>query len=59
MMRPKTIAQMAILNWIDAHFGMCDMYIEFVGSREVSLVDENGDQMTLKYDSDTREVYAI
>ena len=50
MMRPKTIAQMAILNWIDAHFGMCDMYIEFV---------ENGDQMTLKYDSDTREVYAI
>ena len=38
---------------------MCDMYIEFVGSREASLVDENGDQMTLKYDSDTREVYAI
>lgn len=58
-MRPKTIAQMAILNWVESHFGMCNLHIEFTGIREASVVDFNGDSMTLKYDPDTREVYAI
>ena len=56
---PKTIAQMAILNWIESHFGICDMNVEFTGSREAYITDENGDSIILKYDSDTREVYAI
>lgn len=56
---PKTIAQMAILNWIEAHFGICDMNVEFTGSREAYITDENRDSIILKYDSDTREVYAI
>lgn len=58
-MTAKTIAQMAILNWINAHFGMSNMNIEFTGTREASLVDENGDQLTLIYDSSSREVYPI
>lgn len=56
---PKTIAQMAILNWIESHFGICDMDVKFTSSREAYITDENGDSITLKYDSDTREVYAI
>lgn len=55
----KTIAQMAILNWVESHFGMCNLHIEFTGIREASVVDFNGDSMTLKYDPDTREVHAI
>ena len=58
-MKPKTIAQMAILNWIESRFGMCDMDIKFTDKREAFLTDCNGDTMTIKYDSDTREVYAI
>lgn len=58
-MKPKTIAQMAILNWIEFNFGFTNMNIKFTDAREAFVTDENGDTMTLKYDSDTREVYAI
>lgn len=56
---PKTIAQLAILNWIENHMGLCDLDIKFVDKREAFVTGCNGDTMTLKYDSDTREVYAI
>lgn len=56
---PKTIAQLAILNWIENHMGIGDLNISFVDKREAFVTDSNGDTMTLKYDSDTREVYAI
>lgn len=56
---PKTIAQLAILNWIESHMGICDLTVNFVDQREAFVTDSNGDTMTLKYDSDTREVYAI
>lgn len=56
---PKTIAQLVILNWIENHMGLCDLDIKFVDKREAFVTDCNGDTMTLKYDSDTREVYAI
>ena len=56
---PKTIAQMAILNWIERHFGIGNMDIKFTDVREAFITDKNGDTMTLKYDGDTREVYAI
>ena len=56
---PKTIAQMAILSWIEYHFGHCNMDIEFTDVREAFVTDCNGDTMTLKYDNDTKEVYAF
>lgn len=56
---PKTIAQMAILNWIENHFGIGNMDIKFTDVRGAFITDRNGDTMTLKYDGDTREVYAI
>ena len=56
---PKTIAQLAILNWIESHFGVCDMDIKFTDSREAFVTDGNGDTITLKYDKDTREVYVL
>ena len=56
---PKTIAQLAILNWIESHMGICDLTVNFADKREAFVTDSNGDTMTLKSDSDTREVYAI
>lgn len=56
---PKTIAQMAILNWIENHFGICNLDIKFTDMREAFVTDSNGDTLTLKYDGDTREVYAL
>lgn len=56
---PKTIAQMAILNWIENHFGVCNLDIKFTDAREAFVTDANRDTMTLKYDSDTKEVYAL
>lgn len=58
-MKVKTIAQMAIMNWIECHFGVSDMDIRFTDPREAFITDKNGDTMTLKYDSETREVYAV
>ena len=58
-MMAKTIGQMAIMNWIEFNFGFTNMNIKFTDAREAFVTDENGDTMTLKYDSDTREVYAI
>ena len=58
-MKPKTIAQLAILNWVESHFGICDMDIKFTDAREAFVTDSNGDTMTLVYDGATREVYAI
>ena len=55
----KTIAQMAILGWIESHFGIKNMDIRFTGEREAFVTDKNGDSITLKYDSFTREVYAF
>lgn len=55
----RTIAQLAILNWIESHLGNCNLDIKFTDKREAFVTDCNGDTMTLKYDSDTREVYAI
>ena len=59
MTMPKTIAQMAILNWIENHLGIANLNIKFTDVREAFVTDSNGDTMTLKYDSDTREVYAL
>ena len=56
---PKTIAQLAIMNWIENHFGICNLDIEFTGTREAFVTDRNGDTMTLKYDRDTKEVHAV
>lgn len=56
---PKTIAQLAILNWIESKMEICDLDIKFTDTREAFVTDSNGDTMTLKYDSNTREVYAI
>lgn len=55
----RTIAQLAILSWIENKMGICDLDIKFTDTREAFVTDSNGDTMTLKYDSDTREVYAI
>lgn len=56
---PKTIAQLAILSWIENKMGICNLDIKFTDKKEAFVTDSNGDTMTLKYDSDTREVYAI
>ena len=56
---PKTIAQLAILNWIENHLGVSNLNIKFTDAREAFVTDSNGDTMTLKYDGDTREVYAL
>ena len=56
---PKTIAQMAILNWIERRFGITNLDIKFTDTREAFVTDMNGDTMTLRYDSDAREVYAL
>lgn len=53
---PKTIAQLAIMNWIENHFGICNLDIKFTDSREAFVTDSNGDTLILKYDSDTRNV---
>lgn len=58
-MKPETIAQMAILNWIDNHFGMCDIDVSFTDKREAYITDKNGDTMSLIYDGNTKEVYAV
>lgn len=55
----KTIAQLAIMSWIENKMGICDLNIKFTGKREAFVTDSNGDTMTLRYDSDTREVYAL
>lgn len=59
MKRCKTIAQLAIVNWIDSHFGMGNLDVKFTDTREALVTDSNGDTMTLVYDSATREVYAL
>lgn len=56
---PNSIAQLAILNWIENHIGIRNLDIKFTDTREAFVTDRNGDTMTLKYDSCTREVYAI
>lgn len=56
---PKTIAQLAIINWIETHLEINDLNIKFTDTREAFVIDSNGDTITLKYDRDTREVYAI
>lgn len=56
---PKTIAQMAIMNWIENHLEIANLDIKFTDVREAFITDRNEDTMTLKYDGDTREVYAI
>ncbi len=55
----KTIAQFAIMSWIENKMGICDLDIKFTGKREAFVTDSNGDTMTLRYESDTREVYAL
>lgn len=54
-----TIAQMAIMNWVDAHLGICNVDVKFTDKREAYITDENGDGMTLVYDSTAREVYVV
>lgn len=41
-MMTKTIAQMAILSWVELHFGIRNMDIEFTGTREAFITDKNG-----------------
>lgn len=55
----KTIAQMAILNWVECHFGIGNIDLCFTDAREAFVTDENGDTITLKYDSNTHEVFVI
>lgn len=55
----KTIAQMAIMSWIEVHLGIRDLDIQFVDAREAYVTDANGDSLILKYDSYSKEVYAI
>lgn len=55
----KTIAQMAILNWVESHFGIGNIDLRFTDTREAFVTDENGDTITLKYDSNTHEVFVI
>ncbi len=56
---PKTIAQLAIISWIENKLGICDLDIKFTDKREAFVTDSNGDSMTVKYDSDTKEVYVL
>lgn len=55
----KTIAQMAIMNWIESHIEKSGLDIKFTDKREAYIKDKNGDCLTLIYYEDTKEVYAI
>lgn len=55
----KSIAQLAIMNWIETNLGLTNMNIKFTDKREAHVTDENGDSMTLVYDGATREVYPV
>lgn len=55
----KSIAQLAIMNWVKTNLGQANLNIEFTGKREAYVTDESGDSMTLIYDGATKEVYAV
>lgn len=55
----RTIAQLAIMNWIEAHFGISNIDVKFTDKREAYVTDENGDSITLIYDGAAKEVYAV
>lgn len=39
--------------------GIRGLEVRFTDAKEALITDENGDHITLKYDSDTQNVYAI
>ena len=47
----------AILKWIDERMENFDL--EFTNEKEALVTDESGNTMLLKYDSNTKQVYAI
>ena len=55
----KTIAQLAIMKWIEAYIGISNLEIKFVEPYEAYVTDCNGDSITVKYDSDAKEVFAF
>lgn len=55
----NAIAQLAIMSWIENHMGATDIDIRFNDKREAFITDGNGDTISLKYDNNTKEVYAI
>ena len=52
-------AQLAIMSWIENHMGATDIDIRFNDKREAFITDGNGNTISLKYDNNTKEVYAI
>ncbi len=58
-LKPKADYTDKILNWIECRFGITNLDIKFTDTREAFVTDMNGDTMTLRYDSDAREVYAL
>lgn len=52
-----TIAQMAIMNWVESHLGVCNVNVKFTDKREAYVTDANGDGITLVYDNVAGEVY--
>lgn len=59
MKNPKTIAQYAIIKYLEEKIGIRGLEVRFTDAKEALITDENGDHITLKYDSDTQNVYAI
>ena len=59
MSKGKTIAQMAILKWLEENINCRNLDIEFTDSHEAYITDSNGDSLTLIYDNATKEVYAL
>lgn len=47
----------AILKWIAERMKNFDL--EFANEKEALVTDESGNTMLLKYDSNTKQVYAI
>ena len=59
MKKPKMIAQYAIIKYLEEKIGIRGLEVRFTDAKEALITDENGDNITLKYDSDTQNVYAI
>ena len=46
----------AIIKWISEMLD--NFYLEFKGKKEALVTDANGNTMLLRYDSNTKQVYA-
>ena len=56
---PKTIAQLVIMKWIEANIAISNLEIKSIEPYEACVTDSNGDSLTVRYDSDAREVFAV